>query len=137
MVESLTPTADLEFSSEFDNSVMVTYTIFYMESIPCINCVSVVVADYIGYPKSFRGTFLKEIGVEPGQSRSLYKTCWSLRGVNFLTTVDMLERTGSICILETLSEFCSAAEPAPTFSEDSALLPRSAEPVGVPGAALP
>ena len=68
---------------------------------------------------------------------SLYKTCWSLVGVNSLSKTDDWIRTGSITVLVTLSEGCSAAEPAPTFSEDSALLPKSAEPVGVPGAALP
>ena len=114
-----------------------TYTTFYMELIPCINCVSVGVADYIGVSKSLAGTFFRKIGSIGGFPRSLYKTCWSLVGVNFLLEDDD-ERilTGSMYESGILSGFCSATEPL-VISEGSILLPRSAEPVGVPGAALP
>ena len=108
-----------------------------MELIPCINCVSVGVADSIGTPKSLTQTFFDKIGAEGGQPRSLYKIPSSFIGVNFFEMTDDIIRTGSMHALETLSEGCSATESAPTFSEDSALLPKSAEPVGVPGAALP
>ncbi len=94
---------DLEFETEFDNSVKVTYTTFYMELIPCINCVSVGVVDSIGRSKSFRETFLKEIGAEGGQSDSLYKTCWSSWGVNFLDLGDDERHTGSIVDFDRVS----------------------------------
>ena len=65
-----------------------TYTTFYMELIPCINCVSVGVADSIGTAKSSADAFFEEIGSEGGQSGSLYKTGWSSDRVNFLMMDD-------------------------------------------------
>ena len=94
-------------------------------------------ADCIGCSKSFNDTFLREIGAEGTFSRSLYKIPWLLGGVNFLVKSDDWSRTGSIYEFIIPSEFCSATEPAPTISEGSVLLPKSAGPVGVPGAALP
>ena len=107
-----------------------------MELIPCINCVSVGVADCIGQEKSSRDTFLGKIGSCPTYSDSLYKTCWSLVGVNFLENVDGRILTGSMQVLRVLTEFWSSTESL-LISEDPISLPMSAEPVGVPGAALP
>ena len=42
----------------------------------------------IGVSKSLRSTFFVEIGLEPGQSRFLYKILWSFEGVNFLPMSD-------------------------------------------------
>ena len=42
-------------------------------------------------------TFFVKIGAEPGQSGSLYKTCWSSGGVNFLTLSYVSTMTGSSC----------------------------------------
>ena len=53
-----------------------------------MNCVSVGVTDYIADPKSLTDTFLRKIGAEGGQSRSLYKIPWLLVGVNFLDMTD-------------------------------------------------
>ena len=72
-----------------------TYTTFYMELIPCMNCVSVGAAEHIKEPKSFGDTFFVLIGLEDRFPRSLYKTCWLLVGVNFFVLSDDCSRTGS------------------------------------------
>ena len=108
-----------------------------MELIPCMNCVSVGVAARIGSPKSLGLLFSEKIGSVATNSDCLYKSRWLLRGVNLLVKGDDEQFTESMDVLRVLTEFCSAAEPAPTFSEGSALPPTFAEPVGVPGAALP
>ena len=66
---------------------------------------SVGVGAAIGDKKSFGDTFLRKIGSEDTYSASLYKTCWSLVGVNFLRFDDDKSFTGSMYDFITPSEF--------------------------------
>ena len=82
-----------------------TYTTFYMELIPCINCVSVVDEGDLKVLESFGHTFFREIGSGDTHSDFLYKTYWLSWRVNFLDETDYKSFRGSIHAFLRLSEF--------------------------------
>jgi hypothetical protein len=111
-----------------------------------MNCVWVGVADSIGTSKSLGPRFFKKIGSQDRFSRFLYKTCWLLRGVNFLDMTDDRSLTGSSSMFSTGEVYeevkgtdrGTETNPEPlVISEGSVWTSCMAEPVGVPGAALP